>query len=122
MNPPVTMNEKISFKHDLSDAEEITVVSRLAKQRKEAAFEYHKGNRAELAEKEEREFEILKEFLPDQLSESKIDELILEAIKESQAGTLKDMGKVMKIVAPQIKGRADGKLVSQMVQKRLSVS
>jgi len=114
------MNEKISLKRELTDAEELTVVSRLVKQRQEAAVSFREAARDELALKEESELKILQGFLPSQLSAAEISELIEAAIKESQAASPSDMGKVMKIISPQIKGRADGKLVSQMVQQRLS--
>jgi len=116
------MNEKISLKRELTEAEELGVVSRLVKQRQEAALSFREAKREELALKEEQELKFLQEFLPSQLAPAEISSLIEAAIKESQACGPNDLGKVMKLVSPQVKGRADGKLVSQMVQQRLSSS
>ncbi len=113
-------NEKIARKGDLGSQDELTVVSRLAKQRVEAASGFRQANREELASKEEQELSILQEYLPQQLSEDEIGGLVDSAVEQCQAASPKDMGKVMKIIAPQIKGKADGKLVSQLVQRKLS--
>jgi len=115
-------NEKIAGKKDLSPEVELAVVSRLAKQRTEAAAEFHKAARPELASKEEQELTILQEFLPQQLSEAELDAMIDSAIVQSQAKEPRDLGAVMKILAPQVKGRADGKTVSQAVMHKLSLA
>ncbi|HAD03182.1 MAG: glutamyl-tRNA amidotransferase [Desulfuromonadales bacterium GWC2_61_20] len=104
----------------LDDQGVIGVLSTLAKQRKESAVAFREGNRLELAEKEEQELAVLLEFLPQQLDEAGIKVLIEKAVAEAGASSAKDMGKVMKLVTPQTTGRADGKLVSELVKARLA--
>ena len=112
-------NAEIEARQELDDAAAIKILSTLVKQRREAA-EAYRETRPELAEKEELELVILQEFLPAQLSESEIEELVIKAIAESGASSMKDMGQVMKLVALQTTGRADGKAVSDLVRKKLS--
>lgn len=108
-------------KMDTLDETEITdIVSGEVKRRKEAIVEYEKGNRPELAEKESLELEVLSEFMPEQLSEKELEGIIKEAIESTQATDTKDLGKVMSQVMPAIKGRAEGKVVNQMVREALS--
>jgi len=104
----------------LDDQGVIGVLSTLVKQRKESAQAFREGNRIELAEKEEQEVAILLEFLPQQLDEAGIKAIIEKAVAEAGASSAKDMGKVMKLVTPQTTGRADGKLVSELVKARLA--
>jgi len=113
-------NREIDQRSELGDEDIIGVLSSLVKQRKESVQLYRDGDRIELAEKEEAELAILQEFLPSQLTQEEIAALIEQAVKESGASEPKDMGKVMKIVSAQVRGRADGKLVSDMVKTRLS--
>ena len=89
------------------------------KKRKEAIIGFEKGGRIESAEKEKEELKILQKYLPEQLTEEKIKKLTMEAIKESGAETVRDMGKVMKVLMPKLKGRADGGLVSGIVKELL---
>jgi len=103
----------------LSDEEITDVVSTEVKKRKEAASEYQKGGRQELADKEEKEAKILEKYLPDQLSEKDLEKLIKEAITKTGAKEQKDIGKVMAVLMPQTKGRADGGLVSKIVKESL---
>ncbi len=103
----------------LSEEEVLTVVSSEAKKRKEAISGFEKGGRTESAEKEKKELEILRKYLPEQLTEEEVKRLTIEAIKESGAETVRDMGKVMKELMPKLKGRADGGLVSKMVKDLL---
>ena len=103
----------------LTDEEIVGVISSEAKKRKEAIAGYEKGNRKELAEKEKEELEILQQYLPEQLSEEEIKKLVKEAIEKTGAKEIKDMGKVMQELAPQIKGKADGALVSKIVRELL---
>jgi hypothetical protein len=112
-------NAEIEARQELDDAAAIKILSTLVKQRREAA-EAYRETRPELAEKEELELAILQEFLPAQLSESEIEELVIKAIAESGASSMKDMGQVMKLVTLQTTGRADGKAVSDLVRKKLS--
>lgn len=104
----------------LTDEEILDLIFSEVKKRREAAELYEKGSRPELAEKETKEMEILKSYLPDQLSEEELKALVNEAIKKSGAKEPKDMGKVMGILAPQIKGRAEGGAVSKIVKEILN--
>jgi uncharacterized protein YqeY len=112
-------NAEIEARQELDEAAEIKVLSTLVKQRREAA-EAYRETRPELAEKEELVVAVLQEFLPAQLNEAEIEALVSKAIADSGAGSMKDMGAVMKLVTPQTTGRADGKLVSNLVRKLLA--
>lgn len=112
-------NAEIAARQELDEAAAIKVLSTLVKQRREAA-EAYRETRPELAEKEELELVVLQEFLPAQLSEAELEGLVVKAIAESGASSMKDMGAVMKLVTPQTTGRADGKLVSKLVRKQLA--
>jgi uncharacterized protein YqeY len=113
-------NKEIDERRELDDQEIIGVISMLVKQRKESAQLYREGARPELAEKEEQELAVLQEFLPAQLGEEEIRSIIEEAVTETGAASVKDMGKVMKVVTGRTLGRADGRLVSELVKVRLS--
>jgi uncharacterized protein YqeY len=113
-------NREIDERRELGEQEVIAVLSSLVKQRKESAQVYRENGRQELAEKEELELAVIQSFLPAQLDEAGIRQLIEAAVTETGAASLKDMGKVMKIVSAQILGRADGKLVSELVKARLA--
>lgn len=104
---------------ELSEEEIISVLSSLSKQRKESIELFSKGGREDLAEKERQELAILQSYLPEQVPEKELDRIIAEAIKESSAAGIKDMGKVMKLVMPRLKGSADGKLINQKVKELL---
>jgi uncharacterized protein YqeY len=112
-------NAEIEARRELDEAATIKVLSSLVKQRREAADAY-RATRPELAEKEELEVAVLQEFLPAQLDEAALKQLVAKAIAEAGATSMKDMGAVMKLVTPQTTGRADGKLVSEMVRKQLA--
>jgi hypothetical protein len=114
-------NLEIEQRGELDDQGVIGVLSSLSKQRKESAQVYRENNRPDLAEKEELELAILQEFLPAQLSEGEIRTIIEEAVAETGAASIKEMGKVMKIVTKKTLGCADGRLVSQLVKNRLTV-
>ena len=111
--------EKKKKEAGLSDEEILEVVSSEVKKRKDAAQQFKNGGRPELAEKEENEAATLIAYLPPQLSEGEIEALAKEAIEATGAKTEKEFGKVMGRLAPKIKGRADGALVSQIVRKYL---
>jgi hypothetical protein len=113
-------NREIDERRALDDQEVIGVLSTLVKQRKESAQVYREGGRPELAEKEEQELAIIQEFLPTQLGEEEIRAIIEAAVNETGAASMKDMGKVMKVVTGKTLGRADGRLVSELVKARLS--
>ena len=105
---------------ELSDEQVIEVISSEIKKRKDAIVLYEKGNRPELADKEAKEIEILKKYLPEQLSEEDLQKIITESIANSGASGIKDMGKVMADLSPKIKGKADSGEVSKIVKELLS--
>ncbi len=113
-------NKEIDERRELGDDEVVAVLSTLVKQRRESAQLYRENDRDDLARKEEEELAILLEFLPSQLSADEIDALIEEAVAETGASSMKDMGKVMKVVSARTTGRADGREVSERVKARLS--
>lgn len=113
-------NKEIEQKQELDDTAVMAVISTMLKQRREAASVYREGDRIELAEQEEAESVILQEFLPAQLSEDELGEIVEAAVTECGATSMRDMGKVMQAVVAKTTGRADGKLVSAMVKTRLS--
>ena len=104
---------------ELSDGEMQDVVATEAKKRREASDAFLKGARPELAEKEQQELKILLAYLPEQLTEEQIQELVKKAIQKTGAQDIKDMGKVMGKLAPLVKGRADGAVVSKIVKESL---
>jgi hypothetical protein len=113
-------NREIDLKRELDDQDVIEVISSLAKQRRESIRLYGEGNRPDLVEKEEAELAILLGFLPAQLTGDEIAELVARVIRETEAQGSKDMGRVMKALAPLTAGRADGKTVSNTVREFLS--
>lgn len=112
-------NREIDQKTVLDDAGICEVVSSLAKQRRESIRMFGEAGRQDLVEKEERELAVLLEFLPRQLSREEIAELVTGVIAETGAQGSKDMGRVMKSLMPHTAGRADGKLVSEVVKELL---
>ena len=106
----------------LTDEEIIEVISSEAKKRKEASNLYEKGGRGDLAKKEKDELEILQKYLPEQLSEQELQKLVKKAIAKTGAKEPKDMGRVMAELAPKIKGKTDGSMVSKIVKELLSQS
>lgn len=103
----------------LTDEEVTDVIAAEAKKRKEAVADYEKGGRKELAEKEKKELEILAQYLPEQMSEEEVKKLAQAAIDKIGAKEPKDMGKVMAELMGQVKGKADGNLVSKVVKELL---
>jgi uncharacterized protein len=104
----------------LSEDEELQVLQRERKKRIEAADAFHAAGREEQAEKEEVELEILEEFMPEPLGEDDLERIVDDAIAENKATSMRDMGRVMADVMPQIAGRADGSAVSQLVREKLA--
>jgi uncharacterized protein len=104
----------------LSEEEELQVLQRERKRRVEAAEAFRTGGREELAAAEERELDVLEEFMPEPLSEDEIEEIVDDVIAEVGATRLADLGRVMADVMPQIAGRADGSQVSQIVREKLA--
>jgi uncharacterized protein YqeY len=112
-------NAEILKKGALSDDEVVDVIQRQVKRRKEAIEQYRKGGREDLAEKEEKEATILSSYLPEQLSDEEIIDLIKEAIKETGATSVKDTGRVMGTLMPKVRGKADGKRVNRLASEIL---
>jgi len=104
----------------LHDEEELQVLQRERKKRVEAAEAFRAGGREEQAESEERELDVLEEFMPEPLSEEEIETIIDDAIAECGATSLRHLGRVMADVMPQVAGRADGSAVSQLVREKLA--
>ena len=104
----------------LSDDEELQVLQRERKRRIEAAEAFHAAGRDEQAAKEEGELAILEEFMPAPLTEEELEQIVDDAIAENKATSIRDMGRVMADVMPQIAGRADGSAVSQLVREKLA--
>ncbi|MGL5149613.1 MAG: GatB/YqeY domain-containing protein [Clostridium sp.] len=104
----------------VEDGDVIEILAREVKQRKEAMLEFEKGNRQDLVDQSQAEIEILLNYLPQQLTEHEIKNIVKESALETGATSIKDMGKVMAAVRPKTLGRADGKLVSQIVKDFLS--
>jgi uncharacterized protein YqeY len=113
-------NREIDQKLELDDQGVREVVSTLVKQRRESIRLYQEGNRPDLVEKEEAELNILLGFLPAQLDAAEIGELVAQVIRETGVVSIKDMGRIMKALTPLTAGRADGKIVSDIVRKQLS--
>lgn len=104
----------------VEDAQAIEILAKEVKQRREAMLEFEKGNRQDLVDQNKSEIEILLEYLPQQLSEDEIREVIQISATEVGANSIKEMGKVMTSVKPKLLGKADGKLVSQLVKEYLT--
>jgi len=107
-------------KNNLDDPEIIAVIKKQIKQRQDSIEQFTKGNRLEMAEKEKKELEMLKVYLPAELSAEQVKALIEEAVIATGASGMKDMGRLMKELAVKTAGCADGKLVSELVRQRLS--
>jgi len=113
-------NAEIEAKKELGDDEIISLLATQVKQRRDAAQTYRDGEREELAAKEEAEIAILQEFLPAALSSAELQEIIETAVTELGAASMQDMGKVMQQVSAATRGRAEGRVVSEMVKQRLA--
>lgn len=113
-------NKEIDAKSTLDDTGMIQILSALKKQREDAIALYRQGDREDLAAKETAELDIVKSYLPQELSHDELRKIIGEAIAEAGAAGPKDMGKVMKALMPKTQGRADGKWVSEQVKAALT--
>lgn len=113
-------NKEIELLRPLNETEIMQLLSVMVKQRKDSIEQFAKGGRTDLVEKEEAELKVVQEFLPAQMSDEEVENLIKKAIAESGATSVKDMGKVMKLLMPQITGRADGKEAGEKVKALLS--
>jgi uncharacterized protein YqeY len=114
------MNKGVEKAHDLDDAEVVQVVSTLVKQRRDSIEQFGKAGRTDLVEKETAEIAVLEQYLPPAASAADIDAAIAEAIAETGAASVKDVGKVMKAVMPRLAGKnADGRAVNEAVRRKL---
>lgn len=113
-------NKEIELRKKLEDEEAAKVIQAMVRKGEESVEQFQLGGRADLVEKEKKEIEILKSFLPQPLSQEEVLKIIEQSIQETQASSSKDIGKVMKSVMPKIAGKADGKLINQLVKEKLS--
>ena len=114
-------NREIDLKRELNEAEFLQLLSAMVKQRKDSIEQFEKGGRTDLVEKEETELKVIQEFMPTPMSETELDAMIAEAIRETGAASVRDMGKVMATLMSKVTGKADGKMVGEKVKARLSV-
>ena len=113
-------NEAIKLGRELTEEDELTVISRELKQRKDSLHEFEKAGREDLVDKIQNELAVLEVYMPKQLTEEELTEIVKEAIAEVQASSKADMGKVMGVIMPKVKGKADGSLVNKLVLQNLS--
>ncbi len=113
-------NKEIELRKKLEDEEAAKVIQVMVRKGEESVEQFQLGGRTDLVEKEKKEIEILKSFLPQPLSHEEVLKIIEQSIQETQASSSKDIGKVMKSVMPKIAGKADGKLINQLVKEKLS--
>lgn len=111
---------EVDERKQLDDAEVLATIDKLVKQARESIEQYEKGGRPELAAKEQADVAVWQSYLPEPLSEAEIDRLIEQAIAETGAGSVKDMGKVMGVLRPRLQGRADMGQASARVKARLA--
>lgn len=112
--------EEINLKRELTDEEVIGVIAKQLKMRKESLLEFEKANRKDLIEQTKIEIDILNSYMPEPLSDEEIQQKIEEVLQETNANSLKDIGKVMKLLNPMLKGRADMSEVSKIVREKLN--
>ncbi len=115
-------NKEKELRRQPSETEIHQLISGAIKQRKDSIEQFLRGGRKDLADKEQKEMDVLASFLPPPLDPEALKNLILEAIRETGASSLKDMGKVMKALMPRVSGRVDGKTVNEMVRAQLGGS
>ena len=112
-------NLEIEKKRELTEEEIADVIAKEVKMRKDSIEEFKKGNRADLVEQAEQEVAVLMPYLPQQMSEEEVRQVVADTIAEVGAASVKEMGKVMSALMPKVKGRADGKLVNTIVRELL---
>ena len=115
-----TKNRQIELRRDLKNEDVLEVLARIAKQHRESIAQFHEGGRDELAEHERRQLAVVEVYLPAQLGEQELLEILSEILEETGATGPRDIGVVMKAIMPRVKGRADGKMVKTLVQQRLT--
>ena len=111
--------QEIDGQKELGEDDVIAVISKEVKMRRDSIEEFKKGGREDLVEKTQAEIDVLMPYLPAQLSEDEVRELVKAAVEQTGAATPKDMGKVMGVLMPKVKGRADGKMVNTIVKSFL---
>jgi uncharacterized protein YqeY len=111
--------KRIELGRELAEDDVLSVLSSAAKKRRDSVVEYRRGGREDLAAGEAAEIDIIQVYLPQQLSEDELNALVDRAIEQSGARTIKDLGAVMKVLMPEVRGRADGKVVNTAVRARL---
>ena len=112
--------KEVDERIELDDAAIVVVIDKMLKQRRDSITQYEAAQRQDLADKEKAEMTVLMAYMPQQLSEAEIDELVVKAVVDSGAASMQDMGKVMGLLRPQLAGRADMALVSTRIKARLS--
>jgi uncharacterized protein YqeY len=112
-------NEQINVQHELSDEEVLAIIRKSVKQRQDSIEQYTSGNRADLAAKEAAEIEILKAYMPPELSDAELESGLREIVASTGAQSKKDLGKVMKEATAKYKGRVDGKKIQEVVGRLL---
>jgi uncharacterized protein YqeY len=113
-------NREIEQRKKLDDDEVLRVIQGLMRKGEDSIQQFKAGGRMDLVEKEEKEIEVLKSFIPPSLSQEEILKFIEQSIEETQASSLKDLGKVMKSLMPKLGGKVDGRMINQLVKERLS--
>lgn len=106
--------------YEATDEDVMTVIQKEVKQRKDSIEQFKNAGRQELVDKEQKELEILKKYLPEQMDEEAIRKLVQEAVTQTGANSPQDMGKIMSVLMPKVKGKADGALVGKIVKETLS--
>lgn len=112
--------KEVDERIELTDQDVLTILDKMVKQRKESIKQYTAADRPELADQEQIEIDVIQDFLPTQLTEEEIESILSDAIQQTDAHGMQDMGKVMGIIKPQLQGRADMGTVSQLVKQKLS--
>ncbi|MGX7418790.1 GatB/YqeY domain-containing protein [Carnobacterium gallinarum] len=113
-------NEQIKIGSELNEDQELTILAREMKQRRDSLAEFKKADRDDLVEKTQVEIDIVEKYMPKQLSEDEIKEIVSNAITQVEASSMKDFGKVMSAVMPETKGKADGNEVNRIVKELLN--
>lgn len=113
-------NQEVEKGKELSDEEIMKLIKKQVKMREDSIEQFEKAGRIDLVDKEKKELELLKEYLPEELSEEELNKIVEETIKEVNASSKKDFGKVMKAVMQKVQGRADGKKINETVSKFLN--
>jgi uncharacterized protein YqeY len=113
-------NKEIDLMRPLNESETLQVLSVIVKQRKDSIEQFAQGGRTDLVEKETAELKVVQEFMPAQMTDEEVEEIIIKTIAQIGAVSVKDMGRVMKALMPQLTGKADGKMVGEKVKTLLS--